>query len=193
MKRCFALVLLGLCVVLFFPRSAAAEEKPGWEITELTFAPTSPRVGDPVVFTVMLSPSTSVTSTTQIAAGTVSTLELHAFAKEQNNRNVALNCADGVSQKLIDQTTPITYPLACRVTFPAEGDYRLVVTLTQYLTPTGIQTSTFTQQSFVVSPYATALPDQVARLFASFGLFAAIMVVMALATEVIIDNLKVAP
>ena len=161
-------------------------------ITELTFAPTSPRVGDPVVFTVMLSPSTSVTSTTQIAAGTVSTLELHAFAKEQNNRNVALNCADGVSQKLIDQTTPITYPLACRVTFPAEGDYRLVVTLTQYLTPTGIQTSTFTQQSFVVSPYATALPDQVARLFASFGLFAAIMVVMALATEVIIDNLKVA-
>ena len=95
MKRCFALVLLGLCVVLFFPRSAEAEEKPGWAITELTFAPTSPRVGEPVAFTVMLSPSTSVTSPLTVSA----TLELHAFAKEQNNRDVTPNCVDPVSDR----------------------------------------------------------------------------------------------
>ena len=183
MKRCFALVLLGLCVVLFFPRSAEAEEKPGWAITELTFAPTSPRVGDPVVFTVMLSPSTSVTSPLTVSA----TLELHAFAKEQNNRDVTPNCVDPISIDLTKQT-PITHTFACRVIFPIEGDYRVSTTLTLPLTVTESPVNNLTQQSFVVSPYATALPDQVARLFASFGLFAAIMVVMALATEVIIST-----
>ena len=49
----------------------------------------------------------------------------------------------------------------------------------------------FVVEPLTVAPYSSPLPDQFQRIFAGLGMFFAIMAIMALGTEVVIDNLKV--
>jgi hypothetical protein len=62
------------------------------------------------------------------------------------------------------------------------GTYNLILTLT-----VGEQTQTLEPKSLTVE---SALPEGLAQIFAGLGLFAAIMAVMAVGTEVVIETLK---
>lgn len=67
---------------------------------------------------------------------------------------------------------------------PEDGEYTVTAALL-------VDDGNTIEASLSVGPEQTALPGEFGRLFAGLGMFAAIMVIVALGTEVLIDSLKV--
>lgn len=76
-----------------------------------------------------------------------------------------------------------SFPVTATITAPQEGNYTLVAVLTV--------NNEEPIESLEDFPVKSALPPGLARVFAGLGMFAAVMAIMAVGTEVVIDMSKV--
>lgn len=77
----------------------------------------------------------------------------------------------------------------CDVIFRSEGGHRARAAL---FSGGSAEPGSVLTQDIPVGPYQTSLPNELGRLLAGLGMFAAIMAIVAVGTEVIIDTFKVA-
>ena len=195
--------IIGLCIlsimlILANIRSALATgllqgdgESSKLAIVGIVAAPEKPNAGDEIAFrvtvanqgTLAVTDTATVTLETRIYDGAAGQVEIGAPCKENAPEVIGL-VAGG----------KITHDFVCRPRIATQGTYSIAVTLSaqdaagQPIGGAG-PISPLTR-SITVQPYTTALPDQLARLFAGLGIFAAIMMIMALGTEAAIDSLK---
>lgn len=187
--RAFLLaVLLALCLALSLAVSiAAAQTRSSLTLTKIEWLPQSVHANEEIIFAVSYDKAADLSQTPEI--------QLQVTA---NQVTTTVNGGNDIATQFCTKTEPI--PAAVQLPtgetnthrfapcfIPNPGEY----TISAFLLLNGEPAGAPITAALSVGPEQTALPGEFGRLFAGLGMFAAIMVIVALGTEVLIDALKV--
>ncbi len=201
MKHKAAIVVLSLLmswgfisgIALAAPHNAQAIQY-DLEITGIDVSPPDPKAGEEV----FLSVSYANAGDEDVDPAVTVYISLTVQAEEAPREIIGDPCiekseAGGLQAGRQNKHTFST----CNTVFPTEGSYIATAALSidaGGLTPladANPDNNSLTSDPIRVGPFESALPDELGRLFAGLGMFTAVMAIMAVGTEVILDTFKI--
>jgi len=177
----FAFLLLGFAVAA---AGAAPPAQAGVDlvVTDLTWTPISVSSNDPLTFVAMVENQgdQAVTQAVTLRVG----FQIPGEAPQAAGTPVEIE----VAAASLAPATP--FEVRGELTAPLAGDYVLVATIDSG----NVVAETDEENNERAMPITvkSALPPALTQLFAGLGVFAAVMAIMAVGTEVVIDSLKLA-
>ncbi len=194
MKKIAVIILTGLLLAVSVQQLIAAPSTQALNfdlaITKIAALNEAIRVGDPIVYGVTFERKAGDT----IPVSTAITLTLSASTKDPAKFD--WQCSKPLTGTLKTVISSTVYFDDCqtKLRFEAAGNLPVKAELL------GADGKTLQDQNpdnnvkeiqVSVEPYQTALPEEIARIFAGLGLLSAVMAIMAAGTEVMIDVLRV--
>jgi hypothetical protein len=181
-------VLLALCLALSLVVSIAAAQADasGLTLTELEWLPETVHANEELIFAVSYRKTAELSQTPAIRIQ-VSGSPVTATGGDGGTTSEFCSKTEEISEAAqlpVDESN--THRFApCFI--PEAGEY--TVTATVMVADQAVGEPVVATLS--VGPEQTALPGEFGRLFAGLGMFAAVMIIVALGTEVLIDSVKV--
>lgn len=194
MKKIVVIILTGLFLAVSVQQLIAAPSMQALNfdlaITKIAALNEAIRVGDPIVYGVTYERKAGDT----IPVSTAITLTLSASTKDPAKFD--WQCSKSLTGTLKTVISSTVYFDDCqtKLRFESSGSFPVRAellgadgkTLSDPVTENNVK-----EIQVSVDPYQTALPEEIARIFAGLGLLSAVMAIMAAGTEVVIDVLRV--
>lgn len=176
-----AFLLLGFAVAA---ASAAPLAQAGVDlvVTDLTWTPVPVSSSDPLTFVA------TVENQGDQAATQAVTLRVGFQTLEEAPQAVGTPVEIGIAASRLAPSTP--FEVRGELTAPLAGDYTLVATIDSGNVIA--ETDEENNERALPITVKSVLPPALTQLFAGLGVFAAVMAIMAVGTEVVIDSLKLA-
>lgn len=179
-------VLILLLAAVFATAVAAQTPGPRLAISEIAAEPTPIRVGAETLFIVTYG------NEGDAAVPPETTADVHLTVTDLRNEEKLADCRAEVDVAALAPGETARVPLtACPVIFLEENAHRVQATITD-LSGTAATADGGRTLTVNPAPYQSNLPADLGQVFAGLGIFIAVMAIVAVGTEVVIDTFKVA-